>query len=80
MTKTSAPPTSTTSQGFQQDYDVEVQLRNAASGNGPDGEAIELDFVELRRDKVHPNSLRTVMSTILNLRENILPEELIRRW
>lgn len=59
---------------------VEVQLRNAASGNVSDGEAIELDFVELRRDKVHPNSLRTVMSTILNLRENILPEELIRRW
>ena len=27
MTKTSAAPTSTTSQGFQQDYDVEVQLR-----------------------------------------------------
>lgn len=39
-------------------------------------ERLHLDFVCMRTDKVHPNTVRTILSTIINLRENIQPHEL----
>lgn len=40
-----------------------------------DGE-LHLEFVGVRTDKVHPNTVRTMLSTITNLRENIQAHEL----
>ena len=37
---------------------------------------IELDLVCLRQDKAHPNTVRTLLSTLTNLREDIQIEEL----
>jgi hypothetical protein len=40
-----------------------------------DGEP-QLRFLSLRTDKVHPNTVRTVLATLINLRENIQAHEL----
>ena len=48
---------------------VECELLQA------DGE-IQLEFVGRRADKAHPNTVRTMLATITNLRENIQPHEL----
>ena len=43
------------------------------------GDDIELEFLCSRQDKAHPNTIRTLLSTITNLRENIQIEELCSR-
>jgi hypothetical protein len=40
------------------------------------GEHIEIDLVRQRQDKAHPNTVRTLLSTVINLREDIQIEEL----
>lgn len=39
-------------------------------------EGPKMDFIARRLDKAHPNTVRTVIATLLNLRENIQPHEL----
>ncbi len=42
----------------------------------PRGDEIELEFMHARRDKSHPNAIRTLLATVTNLRENIQMDEL----
>ena len=42
-----------------------------------ENECIQLSFEGLRHDKIHPNTVQTILATIKNVRENIRPEELV---
>ena len=41
-------------------------------------ENVKIYFVGIRKDKVHPNNIKTVLATFKNVKENIKPEELLR--
>ena len=39
-------------------------------------DCVELHFLNVRNDKAHPNAVRTILGTVINLRENIIANEL----
>jgi len=49
---------------------IECELTTIADGS------LKLEYLGRRLDKVHPNTVRTMLSTITNLRENIQTDEL----
>ena len=56
---------------------IECQLLLQTEPSAPDSSnQVELHLLGVRRDKVHPNTVRTALATVTNLRENIQAREL----